>query len=295
MRGTKCQHTINNKTKLNRKTFSVETQVGASFGGKESAASPSRAGKQTFPFWHPNNLFCWCFLHHFCCQSGCWTWTTVHQYVVDFLPYLSTFTSHLSAPHLVFFLLFFLLFLLRGVRMPGQTLLIERDNHLWAFDVSLLGWDEIGFIRVLPVKMNSKCLFFFLIGQWFFCWVNARNFNCEMTGSCLVCLSRVQFWVLETHHFMRNISSPLESVAPIILSGCKPLPKPLAFSPWRQEAQDETTWLKHLLLKPWKLLQTNKSAWPINVPNQQRRRLFCLPGTVDQRYFYIFNNYEHFQ
>lgn len=32
---------------------------------------------------------------------------------------------------------------------------------------------------------------------------------------------------------MRNISSPLESVAPIILSGCRPLPKPRAFSPWR--------------------------------------------------------------
>ena len=29
------------------------------------------------------------------------------------------------------------------------------------------------------------------------------------------------------HHFIRNINSPLLSVAPIILSGCKPLSKPL--------------------------------------------------------------------
>lgn len=40
---------------------------------------------------------------------------------------------------------------------------------------------------------------------------------------------------LNTYHFIRNISSPLESVAPIILSGCRPLPKPRAFSPWRQK------------------------------------------------------------
>lgn len=41
-----------------------------------------------------------------------------------------------------------------------------------------------------------------------------------------------------THHFMRNISSPLESVAPIILSGCSPRPKPLAFSVWPARTQE---------------------------------------------------------
>lgn len=46
-----------------------------------------------------------------------------------------------------------------------------------------------------------------------------------------------------THHFMRNISSPLESVAPIILSGCRPLPKPRAFSPW--EEGDQTSIRSH--------------------------------------------------
>lgn len=36
--------------------------------------------------------------------------------------------------------------------------------------------------------------------------------------------------LLHTHHFIRNISSPLESVAPMILSGSNPRAKPLSFS-----------------------------------------------------------------
>lgn len=35
-----------------------------------------------------------------------------------------------------------------------------------------------------------------------------------------------------TNHFMRNISSPVESVAPIILSGARPRAKPRSFSVW---------------------------------------------------------------
>lgn len=34
----------------------------------------------------------------------------------------------------------------------------------------------------------------------------------------------------QTHHFIRNMSSPLESVAPIIRSGSKPRAKPRGFS-----------------------------------------------------------------
>lgn len=35
-----------------------------------------------------------------------------------------------------------------------------------------------------------------------------------------------------TNHFMRNMSSPVESVAPMILSGASPRAKPLSFSVW---------------------------------------------------------------
>ena len=35
-----------------------------------------------------------------------------------------------------------------------------------------------------------------------------------------------------THHFMRNMSSPVESVAPMILSGSRARAKPLSFSVW---------------------------------------------------------------
>ena len=47
-----------------------------------------------------------------------------------------------------------------------------------------------------------------------------------------------------THHFMRNISSPLESVAPIILSGCSARPKPLAFSVWGERTGEK--WMKYM-------------------------------------------------
>lgn len=39
--------------------------------------------------------------------------------------------------------------------MPGEALLIERDDHLGTFDVGLLGWDEVGLIGVLPVNFDS--------------------------------------------------------------------------------------------------------------------------------------------
>lgn len=52
--------------------------------------------------------------------------------------------------HLVLFLLLFLFLLLRGVGVPGEALLVERDHHLGALDVGLLGRDQVGLVRVLP-------------------------------------------------------------------------------------------------------------------------------------------------
>lgn len=40
--------------------------------------------------------------------------------------------------------------------MPGEALLVERDDHLWTFDVSLLSWDEVSLVRVLPDYFKPK-------------------------------------------------------------------------------------------------------------------------------------------
>ena len=145
-------------------TCSGDTHVGASF---EESRAVSFQGRKTHFFslsatlavqsqWF--EIFLFFFLNHFLCQSGCkslLTWTTVHQHIVevDFLPYNSASSS---STHLVFFLLLFLLLLLRGVRVPGEALLIERDDHLGTFDIGLLGWDEVRFIWILPVFLIWK-------------------------------------------------------------------------------------------------------------------------------------------
>lgn len=40
--------------------------------------------------------------------------------------------------------------------MPGEALLVERDDHLWTFDVSLLSWDQVSLVRVLPDYSKPK-------------------------------------------------------------------------------------------------------------------------------------------
>lgn len=71
-----------------------------------------------------------------------------------------TFTLYIPPPpppplqstHLVLFLLLFLLLLLCGVGVPGEALLVERDDHLGTFDVGLPGRDEVRLVGVLPVQ-----------------------------------------------------------------------------------------------------------------------------------------------
>lgn len=51
-------------------------------------------------------------------------------------------------------LVLFLVIILRGVGMPCQPLLIERDHHLGALDVGFLGRDQVGLVRVLPTGQS---------------------------------------------------------------------------------------------------------------------------------------------
>lgn len=89
-------------------------------------------------------------------------WTTVHQHVVDFPPWTPTLplfplcTSASSSTHLLFFLLLFFFLLLCGVGMPGEALLVKRDDYLGTFDIGLLGWDKVCLIWVFPVSIDWK-------------------------------------------------------------------------------------------------------------------------------------------
>lgn len=60
-----------------------------------------------------------------------------------------------------------------------------------------------------------------------------------------------------THHFMRNMSSPVESVAPIILSGSRPRAKPLNFSVWGSRNKIK---LKSILIQDAHRMPTEKPS-----------------------------------
>lgn len=62
-----------------------------------------------------------------------------------------------------------------------------------------------------------------------FVWVGVR-LMIPLSNRCV----RHSVGILEliTNHFMRNMSSPVESVAPMILSGARPRAKPRSFSVW---------------------------------------------------------------
>lgn len=124
-------------------------------------------------------------------------------------------------PHPVLVLLvFFLVF--GGIRVPSQSLFIERDDHLRTLHVGLLRRHQVGFIRVFPAQTtNTKA--------------TSTDFHSAHADKYLMTVIQslmFQFKQLHTNHFMRNMSSPVESVAPIILSGSSPRAKPLSFSVW---------------------------------------------------------------
>lgn len=118
-----------------------------------------------------------------------------------------------TCPALVFVLLFLVF---GGVRVPSESLLVERDDHLRTLHVGLLRRHQVGLVRVFPAQTKTKCH-----------QNKARRF-----------IQGLKFR-FHTNHFMRNMSSPVESVAPMILSGASPRAKPLSFSVWG--ANDNTS------------------------------------------------------
>lgn len=116
-------------------------------------------------------------------------------------------SSKLLFPPLV--LVFVFLFLIfGGIRVPGEPLFVEGDDHLRTLDVGLLCRNQVGFIWIFPTQGENS---------------NSGDFQTRE----IVSISAG--W---TNHFMRNMSSPVESVAPMILSGTSPRAKPLSFSGW---------------------------------------------------------------
>lgn len=120
--------------------FPIEMQVGASFEGRVLVSLPreGRAGQENelLPLFSQPRRQPECRR----CRRGCWA--TVRQSAASILPPATSSSSS----SLVLFLLLFLILLLRGVRVPGEALLIERDHHLGALDVGLLGWDQVGLV-----------------------------------------------------------------------------------------------------------------------------------------------------
>ena len=136
-------------------------------------------------------------------------WSALNLLKLPFFLFVCLFsfsTSPLPPPWLV---LVVLLLLLCGVGVPGEPLLVEGDHHLRALDVRLLGWDQVGLVRIFP-------------------GVKKRNYRWDYSGYRVRCTNNRDDST--THHFMRNMSSPVESVAPMILSGSKLRAKPLSFS-----------------------------------------------------------------
>lgn len=111
------------------------------------------------------------------------------------------------------FLVFFLVF--GGIRVPSKPLFIERDDHLRTLHIGLLRRYQVSFIRIFPAWKQKQ--------------IQVTVFDPGSHSDVAVPVSTV---AAHTNHFMRNMSSPVESVAPIILSGASPRAKPLSFSVW---------------------------------------------------------------
>lgn len=68
------------------------------------------------------------------------------------LHYLYSLQNQLDTKRLVLVILL----LLGGVRVPRKPLLVEGYDHLWTFNVGLLGRHQVRLITVLPVETEFK-------------------------------------------------------------------------------------------------------------------------------------------
>lgn len=153
------------------------------------------------------------------------------------------------------FVVFFLVF--SRIRVPSKSLLVERDDHLRTLDVGLLRRDQISFIGVFPANTKTNSADLHLARGDTFEFPDKRGDH--SVADVPVSAAAQQY----TNHFMRNMSSPVESVAPIILSGSSPRAKPLSFSVWgsnnktqlqsstRRNFSINTNYLQHTTLPAW--------------------------------------------
>lgn len=98
--------------------------------------------------------------------------------------------------------------------MPCQSLFIEGNDHLRAAHVSLASRNQVSFIRVFPARVKEKTTV--KVGWGGFHQLENIKSSLHTRDT--------------THHFIKNISSPLLSVAPMIRSGSRFLANPRGFS-----------------------------------------------------------------
>ena len=163
-------------------------------------------------------------------------------------------------PVLVFGVVFFLVF--GGIRVPGESLLVERDDHLRTLHVGLLCRHQVSFIWIFPAKTekrHKKTIQHLAQADTFEFPHNTGSY----TATDIPVFNSCPAVTAHTNHFMRNMSSPVESVAPIILSGARPRAKPLSFSVWgsngkmqRQSSSKQhlcCVHLQHVQVHIWKM------------------------------------------
>lgn len=127
------------------------------------------------------------------------------------------------------FVVFFLV--LGGIRVPSESLFVERDDHLRTLHVGLLCRHQVSFIWVFPAKTEKttqKRIQHLARADAFEFPHNTGSY----TATDIPVFNSCPAFTMHTNHFMRNMSSPVESVAPIIRSGARPRAKPLSFSVW---------------------------------------------------------------
>lgn len=144
------------------------------------------------------------------------------------LKFKTTLSFPLPLYPVLVFVFFFLVF--GGIRVPSKSLFVERDDHLRTLHIGFLRRHQVGFVGIFPAQntqTNSSDCHLTRADiltppnrpqQLFRRWCSSFN-SCPAVAA-------------HTNHFMRNMSSPVESVAPIILSGDSPRAKPRSFSVW---------------------------------------------------------------
>lgn len=175
------------------------------------------------------------------------------------LLFLSPCPLFFFCPVLVF-VVFFLV--LGGIRVPSESLFVERDDHLRTLHVGLLCRHQVSFIWVFPAKTEKttqKLIQHLARADTFEFPHNTGSY----TATDIPVFNSCPAFTMHTNHFMRNMSSPVESVAPIIRSGARPRAKPLSFSVWGSNGkmQRQSSSKQHLCINANHLQYVQVHIW----------------------------------